>query len=170
LEEPDFEAQAWFPSKMFTVNRLGDQDRLVVVPAQFLGNQDEGTERHFTRLDFTVTYSDSVDFTPPAIWRVESLLFAETTTFKVSADDASGIERVLVTYSTDGVTWQSADLTYSAYTGQWETSLTGLTKEASYFIQAMDAAGNVTISDNKGQYFFPERPAIYLPLVTRSYS
>lgn len=153
---------------MFAVNHLGEQDHLVVVPAQFLGHQDEGVERPFTVLTFTVAYSDSIDLTPPAIWEVESVLLGGTTTFKVSADDASGIARVLVTYSTDDENWQSADLTYTAYTDRWEKSLSGLTEEASYFIQVMDAAGNITVSDNKGQYFAPEKRAIYLPIVLRN--
>ncbi|UCC62519.1 MAG: hypothetical protein JSV36_17415 [Anaerolineae bacterium] len=46
--------------------------------------------------------------------------------------------------------------------------MTGLTIGASYFIQVMDAAGNVTVSDNKGQYFAPERRAICLPIVLRN--
>ena len=170
VDEPKFESLAWFPSKIFAVNRHGENDHLVIVPAQFLGNQDKGIERRFTELDFAVTYSNSADFTPPAIWEVESTFFAGTAAFKVSADDASGIERMLVTYSTDGRLWHSADLTYRAYTGQWEKSLPGLTEETSYFIQAMDAAGNVTISDNKGRYFAPEKRTIYLPAVLRSFS
>jgi hypothetical protein len=169
LEEPGFGASSWFPSKMFAINLLGAEDRLVVVPAQFLGDQDGGTLRRFTELVFTVTYSDSVDYVPPVVWEVESLLAGETTTFKVSVDDASGIERVLVTYCADGQNWSSANLTYSAYTGRWEGSVTGLTEEASYFVQVMDGAGNVTISNNKGEYFSPETHNIYLPLVLRNF-
>jgi hypothetical protein len=178
LSEPLFEAESWFPAKTWAVNRLGDEARLVVVPAQFQGNQDGGAERRFTQLTFSVTYSDSVDFTPPAIWKVESVLIEETTTFTVSVQDSSGIERVLVTYSADGQSWQSADLTYDTSTGQveqWGTSLTSLTEETNYFIQVVDAAGNVTVSDNKGQYFAPEPPAappgggVYLPIILRNF-
>ncbi len=173
LGEPDFEVPGWSPPKMFVINRgphgtwESDPDRLVVVPAQFRGDQDEGLERRFTELDFAITYSDSLDFTPPAIWNVESLLYAGTTTFQVSADDASGIERVLITYSADGDTWQSIDLTYRAYTERWEGSLSGLTEGAIFLAQVMDTAGNVTVSENKGQYFAPQQIAIYLPIVQR---
>jgi hypothetical protein len=153
---------------MFTVNHLGTEDRLVIVPAQFQGDQDEGMLRRFTELTLTVVYSDSIDFVPPIIWEVEGTLVAGTATVSVSAADASGIERVLVTYSADGQHWHSADLSYSAYTDLWKTSLPGLTETASYFVQAMDAAGNVTVSDNKGKQFIPEKH-IYLPLVMRNY-
>ena len=91
-----------------------------------------------------------------------------TATFGVSAEDGSGIERVLVTYSPDDRQWQSADLSYDGTTEWWTVSLPGLTDETSYFVQVMDKAGNVTVSDNKGQYFTPERYDVYLPIVLRS--
>ncbi len=168
LKEPRFMAEAWFPARMFTVNRLGDRDRLVVVPAQFLGDQDEGELRRFTELVFTVVYSDSIDFLAPVIWQVESTIMGDRATFGVSAEDGSGIERVLVTYSPDDRGWQSADLTYDGTAGWWTVSLPGLTDETSYFIQVMDRAGNVTVSDNKGRYFTPKRYDVYLPIVLRA--
>jgi hypothetical protein len=167
LDEPQFTSETWFPARMFTVNRLGDRDRLVVVPAQFLGDQDGGELRRFTELDFTVVYSDSVDFLAPVIWEVKSTIMGDTATFGVSAEDSSGIERVLVTYSHDGRGLQSADLSHDGTTEWWTVSLPGLTEETSYFVQVMDKAGNVTVSDNKGQYFTPERYDVYLPLLIR---
>ena len=167
VEEPAFTAPGWFPSKIFAINLLGSEDHLVIVPAQFSGNQSAGTLRRFTELTFTVAYSDSVDDVPPVIWEVGTSLYPGGFTFQVSADDASGIERALVTYSQDGQHWESDELAYRAYTDKWEGTVTGLTKEASYFVQVMDGAGNVTISNNKGQYFAPEVIEIYLPLVMR---
>jgi len=38
----------------------------------------------------------------------------------------------------------------------------------SYFVQAMDGAGNVAKGDNKGFYFEPVTYEIYLPLVLKS--
>jgi hypothetical protein len=174
LTEPEFSTRGWFPPKMFAINRTGasvsESDRLVVVPAQFKGNRNTGLERRFTELDFAVIYADNADWTPPAIWKAKSLASTETTTFQVSAGDASGIERVLVTYAdaasdTDGNTWQSVDLAYSAYTDQWEGSMSNGTEKALFFVQVMDSAGNVTISGNKGQYFVPEQSTVYLPIV-----
>jgi hypothetical protein len=168
IVEPAFDTPAWFPARIFTVNRLGEEDRLVVVPAQFLGTEQQGTLRRFSHLTVTVVYSDSVDFTPPVIWEVNSIIVADTASFSVSADDASGVERVLVTTSTDGQTWRSHDLSYVPYAQLWETTLSGLTEDTSYFVQVMDAAGNVTVSDNKGQYHIPQQRNIFLPVVLRS--
>jgi hypothetical protein len=167
LAEPDFETQAWFPTKPFAINRLAGEIRLVVVPAQFMGNQDDGVLRRFTEVTFTVVYSDSSDHTPPVIWGVKGTIIGETASVKVSAGDASGIERVLITYSATGQHWHSADLTYQESTGFWEGSMTGMTEEVTYFVQVMDGAGNVTLSANKGQYFAPEEHALFLPVIMR---
>jgi len=63
-----------------------------------------------------------------------------------------------------------------------ETEATGLAKSishlvrraplsethmVSYFVQAVDGAGNVATGDNKGFYFEPVTYEIYLPLVLR---
>jgi hypothetical protein len=45
--------------------------------------------------------------------------------------------------------------------------LTGLTGQFIYLVQAVDGAGNVTITSNKGLFFEPERHQIYLPIVMR---
>jgi hypothetical protein len=173
LVEPDLNAQVWFPQKLFAINRLGDTDRLVIVPAQFRGNQDMGIQRRFTEMRFAVAYSDSDDRLPPVIWRVESESTGAGTFLSVAAGDASGVERVLVTYAdpvgpSTNAAWQSLDLTYNTYTERWEGVLSGLTGKAIFFLQAMDAAGNVTISHNKGQYFSPEPNHIYLPMIVHA--
>jgi hypothetical protein len=116
-----------------------------------------------------VTYSDSDDRMPPVIWRVESDRAGSDILLSVAAGDASGVERVLVTYanpvgSSNNNAWQSLDLAYNAHTERWEGSLPSLTGKAIFFLQAMDAAGNVTISSNKGQYFSLESNPIYLPI------
>jgi hypothetical protein len=170
LAEPDLSIPAWFPQKLFVINRLGDTDRLVIVPAQFKGNQDLGAQRRFTQMRFAVTYSDSDDRMPPVIWRVESERAGSGIFLSVAAGDASGVERVLVTYadsvgSSNSVAWQSFDLAYNTYTERWEGALPGLAGKAIFFLQAMDTAGNVTVSSNKGQYFSPEPNHIYLPVI-----
>ena len=103
----------------------------------------------------------------PSIWEADSLVFQGVATFKVLAQDDSGIERVVVTYSQDGLNWQSADLTYNSLTGRWEGSLPGVSKEANYFVQAVDKAGNVGMSANKGLFFRPEEHLAFLPLIMK---
>jgi hypothetical protein len=107
------------------------------------------------------------DFVPPSIWEADSLLFKGVTSFSVLAQDDSGVERVVVTYSADGVHWQSIDLAYSSLTERWEGSLTGLSQSASYLIQAVDKAGNVSMTANKGLFFQPEERRVFLPLVMK---
>jgi hypothetical protein len=171
LSEPTFQAPAWFPSNPWTVNRQGDEARLVVVPAQFQGDQDGGTLRRFTTLEFQVVYTDatSTDFAPPVVWTVEGAAFKNAADFWVSAQDTSGIQRVVMVYTQDGSHWQSHDLNGVA-PDRWETHLTGLVDRLIYFVQVVDGAGNVTVTSNKGLFFEPTRNEIYLPLVMKSRS
>ena len=152
LSEPPYANPAWFPVKPFTVNRLGDLDRLVVVPAQYQGSESSGIERLFQQMDFDVYYADEgqTDFVVPDIWKVDGLVFLGKATFQVKAADDSGIERVVVTYSNDGLHWQSADLTFNSLTGQWEGEVPGMSKTVSYFVQAVDVAGNVEHDGQQG--------------------
>jgi 1,4-alpha-glucan branching enzyme len=123
--------------------------------------------RRFSRLTVTVVYSGSLDFTPPIIWEINSIIVADTATFSVSADDTSGVARVLVTTSTDGQTWRSHDLSYVPYAQLWEATLPGLTEDTSYFVQVMDGADKVTVSDNKGQYHMPQQHNLFPSVVLR---
>ena len=41
----------------------------------------------------------------------------------------------------------------------------GLESQVVFFIQAVDTAGNVTVSGNKGHYFEPEGTDVYLPVI-----
>ena len=171
LSEPLFEADAWFPSNPWAVNRLGDAPRLVVVPAQFQGHQDSGTLRRFTALEFQVYYAGSAnsDFTPPTVWTVQSQAFEDEADFWVTAEDSSGIQQVVLVYTQDGSRWQSHDLDYDSLQDRWQATFTGLTGQFIYFVQVIDGAGNVTITSNKGLFFEPTRHEIYLPLVFRKY-
>jgi hypothetical protein len=121
LAEPAFTALAWFPQKMFAINHLrpsvgSASKRLVIVPAQFRGTARNGIQRRFTQMRFAVTYSSSDDWMPPVIWQAESETEGNALHLSISVGDASGVERVLITYSTDGNTWQSRDLAYNGYT------------------------------------------------------
>jgi hypothetical protein len=154
---------------MYAINRLQRAAqvpaRLVIVPTQFRGTENIGVQRRFTQMRFAVSYSNSDDWTPPVIWKAEGETEGDALHLSVSVGDASGIERVLVTFSADDNGWQSLDLTYNGFTERWEGSLSDLAGRALFFVQAMDAAGNVTVSGNKGHYFQQEQKAIYLPIV-----
>lgn len=169
LSEPLFDSPGWFPSNPWAVNRLGDQPRLVVVPAQFKGNQDGGIQRRFTMLNFQVYYTDTAvaDLAPPVVWEVGGLAFQDQADFWVTAQDTSGIEQVMMVYTQDDIHWASASMNYSPARDRWERRLTGLTGQFIYFVQVVDGAGNVTATSNKGLFFEPERHQIYLPVVMR---
>jgi hypothetical protein len=175
LSEPPFEveAEAWFPAQPWTVNRLGDDPRLVVVPAQFQGGQYSGTLRLFTALGFQVYYTDtaSVDFSPPIVWKVEGSILGTEADFRVRAEDTSGIQRVVMAYTQDSSQWQIRDLDYAPLQDRWERHFTGLADQFIYFVQVVDGAGNVTVTSNKGLLFEPTRreACIYLPLVMRNW-
>jgi hypothetical protein len=166
--EPPFESPAWFPSNLWAVNLLGEEPRLVVVPAQFRGNQDGGLLRRFTRLEFEVYYDwdSQVDVTPPIVWAVESQAFGNEADFWVVAQDASGIQRVVMAYTQDGERWWSRDLSHNLVADRWETHFKGLSGAFVYFVQVVDGAGNVMVTANKGLFFSPIR-SLYLPVVMR---
>jgi ureidoglycolate hydrolase len=166
--EPPYDYPGWFPANMWAVNHLGDEALLVVVPAQFDGNQDSGTLRRFTALDFQVYYTTtaSPDWSSPIIWLVESLAVQQEADFWVTTQDTSGIQRVVIVYTQDGIHWQSQDLYDSGDT--WHAQLTGVTHQFAYLVQVVDGAGNVTVTSNKGLFFELTRHEIYLPVVMRN--
>jgi hypothetical protein len=169
LPEPAYAPSGWYPLKPFAVNLLGDTPRLVVVPTQYQGDENSGVEQLYQNMDLVIYYADAgqTDYVAPSIWEVDGLTFQGVTTFKVLAQDDSGVERVVVTYSEDGLHWQSVDLTYNDLTDRWEGVLGSVSSTASYFIQAVDKTGNVSMSANKGFFFEPTRHDIYLPIVMR---
>jgi hypothetical protein len=170
LAEPLFQAPAWFPAKPWSVNRRGDAAQLVVVPAQFRGDQDSGTLRRFLKLDFEVYYTEtaSIDFASPIVWTVESNAFGTEGDFWVDTIDSSGIQRVAMAYTRDGTNWQLQDLAPHPFIAdRWQTRMTGLNDQFIYFIQVVDGAGNVTVTSNKGLFFEPTWHEIFLPLLLR---
>jgi hypothetical protein len=172
MTEPDFEAEGWFPSQPCTVNRLGENARLVIVPAQFQGYEGSGALRRFTSLQFQVYYAESSDddFTVPTVWKVESQVTGSGVDFWVTTEDDSGIQRVVIAYTEEGSDqWQSHDLEYDSSQDQWEGQLGGLSGKFVYFVQVVDGAGNVTTTSNKGLFFEPARHTIYLPVVMKAY-
>ena len=166
LPEPEFTFTGWYPDKPFFVNRFGDQDRLVVIPGQY--NHSLEAERLYDDLQLLVFYSTSDDFLSPTIWKVEATQFLDTVDFQARVTDASGVYRVLVTYSTGDNRWQSMDLTYDEDSGFWTGSLSGLEDSLRFFVQAVDEAGNVAMSANKGLLLEAEKRLIYLPLVIKN--
>jgi len=171
MTEPIFEADGWFPAKPWGGNRLVENARLVIVPAQFQGYEGGGTLRRFNELQFTVYYADddNDDFTPPTVWKVEGEGSEGEADFWVTAEDDSDIQRVLMAYTNDSDQWQSRDLSYNGSQDRWETHFSGLSGRFVYFVQVVDGAGNVTVTSNKGLYFSAPWYEIYMPIIFRNH-
>ena len=167
--EISFDSAA-FPSKLqgvSTTTRLGTRvQRLVLAQGQFFSGSDTdgsglGTQRLFTHIGAQVYSSTSTDFDPPVFSGLEAQKVGATqVAFAVSVTDStpSGVKQVLVGYR-DGAGWHFVPLApVAGDPARWTggASLTGVTFE--YFVQAVDAAGNVGVSTNKGRYYEAAAP------------
>ncbi|NMB99052.1 MAG: hypothetical protein GYA35_02105, partial [Thermoanaerobaculaceae bacterium] len=107
------------------------------------------TETIFNTMNFSIYYSNSTDKTPPTIidpGQGNNLhtLNGTLCQFSVEANDASGIYRVIITYTEGISSWQSLDLSYNPSNLKWEGNL-NLKRNINYFVQAIDNAGNVKV-------------------------
>jgi hypothetical protein len=104
---------------------------------------------------------------PPTVWAVEDETSGSEATFSVLAEDASGVQRVVIAYTTDGTAWRSADLAYVPQRDRWEIDFGGMSGQFRCFFQVVDGAGNVAVTVNKGLYFEPPERGVYLPLLLK---
>ncbi len=125
----------------------------------------QGTQRLFTSVDASVLYDDpsDTDFAPATIGSTDAYVSGANADFVVDASDPeASIKRVLVLYTdaeTPG-TWTALDLASSDgqhWSGSGSATASG---KIAYFVQVVDAAGNVAVSSNKGGYF----PALAAPV------
>lgn len=171
LAEPAFVQEGWYPSRLAAVNRIptatGLLERLVVVPGQY---RNPGIERLWDQLTYEVYYSTDADMSRPIIWQTSAGQVPGHASFSVDATDDSGIERVLATYSLGDGRWDSLDLNYSAEGDRWwgVLALDSSKSVVSYFVQAVDSAGNVAVRNNKGLFFEPVTYQVYLPVMLRT--
>jgi uncharacterized protein YjbI with pentapeptide repeats len=165
-EQPTFAQNTAFPSFLQNVtsyttrNATGsniDRQQLVLAAGQWFStsttNPRIGTQRLFTNLKGRVFYRapGDTDFTPPAISSTTTSNAAGAVTFTVKASDANPIKRVLVLYL-DGGTWRSLDLAANA-AGDYEGATPTTAATLDYFVQVVDASGNVGVSSNKAALF-----------------
>jgi hypothetical protein len=130
-------------------------------------NEQTGIERRFEVMTYTVYYSTTQDTTPPSIWAVQNLLGDDQFTIQVEATDFAGVRRVVVAHTSGDGVWRTTDMTQSTGDEDFWTVSLPLGPTIEYFIQAVDEAGNVAISSNKGRYFvIPQKT--YLPIVFKT--
>ncbi len=147
--------------------------RVVLMTGQFFtgatpGNTGKGVQRLYTRIGARVLRSPSNDFVPPAFTRIDATGVGSTAAFAVDVTDrtqtpaAGQVKRVLVALrSGAATTWTFADLGQVGSSARWSGGIPLPSAGASfeYFVQAVDAAGNVGVSTNKGFYFAAAAPA-----------
>ena len=146
--------------------------RVVLMTGQFFTGSDPGAngvgvQRLYTRIGARVLRSTSNDYVPPVFTRIDATKVGTTAAFAVDVTDltqsggAGVVKRVLVAVRSGAeTTWTFTDLGQSAPgSARWAggVPLSGSTFE--YFVQAVDAAGNVAVSTNKGFYFAAATPA-----------
>jgi hypothetical protein len=111
-------------------------------------------------------YSASPDRDAPMIEFVTAQTAGGTTTLQVRAGDPSGLSRVVVAYTDHQGAWESVDLTRNAASGAWQGTIP-TSGNVSFFVQAVDAAGNVAIDDNNGWYY-GDVTQVHLPLILKN--
>ena len=150
-----------YPSKLLTVRSFlvaaGERQRLVVGTGQFFGNPavddtGTGTQRRYTRIAGHVYRSTSTDRLAPTFTKIDAFLVNGNAAFSVEAAGGD-VRRVLVGYrSGTANAWQFVDLAQGAG-GLWSGGGTVVGNQFEYFVQAVDEAGNVGVSTNKGFYY-----------------
>jgi len=185
--EPDFRFDQWFPTQPVKVNRLGSRfgdgknaGQLVLYPAQFLASgPGAGTLRAYDQLRVRIYYDDGsapVDWQAPVLRRVRAIPTPGGVDIRIEATDVgSGIQDIHLLYSLNGIDWDVQTLTVLSsgdiYDGIWSgyVPLNGSTPESlSFIVQAVDQAGNVAYTANKGQSYSGAESVTYLLLVIKN--
>jgi hypothetical protein len=154
--EPAFQADGFYPPVPFLLQTNDVISRpdsaLTVVMGQY--DSASAVQRLYNDLQYDVYFSTSTDQTGPTITSIDGYYNtrASQATFKVEANDPFTVTRVLVAYTTGAGSWSSLDLNYNNVTYKWSGSLPGM-RGASYYVQAVDSAGNATAVSRKGGYF-----------------
>ena len=165
--------EAAFPGTLQRVATLGtftptgtSQDaELDLVAGQFFPNPSSttgtGTQRLFTSISAQVYYDSSgplaTDYTPPTIDQTQAISTASGFSFGVQTTPSSAgdpVDEVVVLYTdaTNPGTWHEVTLAPSG-TGNWTGTSTSASLKIQYIVEAVDAAGNVAVSDNEGVDF-----------------
>ena len=171
-----------FPARFATISTYSDpsgapfgatgpnqRQRIVLTPGRFESDGSRstagtGTQELFSRVEGSVLYSTSTDFTEPTILGVDARVNGATrvATFDVDATDGAGISRVIALFR-DATGWHRVDLAAGAGT-RWSGTATVASSATTtpYYVQVVDLNGNVGVASNKGSLF----PAVVRPTVT----
>ncbi|MFK8026221.1 MAG: Ig-like domain-containing protein, partial [Ilumatobacter sp.] len=157
----------------------GDRQRLVTSGGQFDGTAEQGTQRLFTTIDADIYYADvtNPDRLPPVIESIDGVELGNDVIVNVEvSDESSNVVRVVMLYVVDpgpGVTesWDLVEFARDPATGIWSAAVPNPGGEIEYFVQALDAAGNVAVSSDKGLLYEAAEvappPADLIPALAR---
>lgn len=164
-----FTTTTWTPALPHTFNHhqrrvSGTWEKLVMSLGQY--HKPSKTQRLFNQLNLKTYYSISDDYIAPTLSNIQSDRVNGDITVSAQAIDASGIYEMIVTWNDNQGQWRSKSLTITG--NQWQTTFEGDT-ETPFIIQAVDNAGNVSLDDNEGQYFYVavKDNNTYLPIVIK---
>jgi hypothetical protein len=184
--EPLFPTMAWYPSQIGVINSLllitgRREEQLVLVPGQFLATTTAtptvGIQRLYSDLDFVIYHAPVTvtDFAAPRIWQAEALSTSLSLRFRVWEEDGGGaIQRTVVLYRRlHETSWSRAELAYDPATDWAEGSVPPVDGPIEYFVQAVDAVGNVALFLDHGNPFRGPQDGrlsyVHLPLVMRNH-
>jgi hypothetical protein len=169
-------AGAAFPSVLQNVTSYAAngkrRDNLVLVSGQWVpdaANPAVGKQRFFDDITTRMYYrpASDLDFTAPTIGAIDSQVVGNTLQISVTAADVDQnnqpgtVKQVTVLYLDQGA-WHSLNL--SASGNSWTASVGVSSATIPYFVQAVDASGNVGVSTNKALLFTPNHaPAVAVP-------
>lgn len=175
--EPAFQSEGFYPPVPFSLQTNDVISRVDTVLTIVMGQYDSASsvQRLYNQLQYDVYFSALSDEVGPTISSVDGYYNTRTAqaTFKVEANDSLTVTRVLVAYTVGVGSWSSHDLSYNPATHKWSGWVPGI-RGASYYVQAVDSAGNATAVSRKGGYFalesvdlLVERWVVYLPLIMK---
>jgi hypothetical protein len=155
--EADFEYDGFYPAQLFS--RSADSVSDGFPSLSFVMGQVDTTnnvQRLYHAMEYETLYSGSSDVTPPEITSVQGYYDSglQQATFKVEVTDTqSEINSVQVCLAQDGMYSCAFDLSYDAASQKWRGSFSQVLPNADYYMQTVDAAGNVAVQARKHGYF-----------------
>ncbi|MFN0147916.1 MAG: C25 family cysteine peptidase [Dehalococcoidia bacterium] len=168
--EPEFAFdQVAFPSQLISTNtyptNAGVSQHVVVMAGQFFGSgpAGTGTQRVITALNAQLYFGTTgagQDYVKPQVKTVDASVAGNFATFAVEVEDnaggADGVRQVYVLFRTAStvagpVSWTPLNLVRQGTSNRWVgTAPAAGAANVLYYVQAVDASGNVGISFNKG--------------------
>jgi hypothetical protein len=120
---------------------------------------------------FTVDTAPPVIATPTQVPAASSVPAGQAVTVSASITDTiSGVTSAALYYSNGTATWNNVAMTLNATTGLWQGTIPGYPAgtTVSYYVSAIDGAGNSGVNNNSGTYYvytvLPEFPTITMLL------